>query len=84
MKLNKKTVVKRVVRFVVGSCVTATVSQALANNTAPQNAFEKTEVVVGSVVVGMVAADYAGRWTDKVVDDFANGWTESKEDRLSS
>lgn len=77
MKLNKKTVVKKVVRFVVGSCVATTVTQVLARNCEPTNAFEYTEVVVGSVVVGAIAADMAGKYTDSIIDQFTTAYESS-------
>ena len=84
MKLDKKTITKKVVRFVVGSCVATTVSKALANNTHPENAFEKTETVIGALVVGGMVAEAAGRYTDIVIDGICDGWDQSKEARLSS
>ena len=77
MKLNKKTIAKRVVRFVVGSCVATTVTQVLANNTDPKSGLQYTEVLIGSVVVGAIAADVAGKYTDNVIDSFTKAYETS-------
>lgn len=74
MSFDKKTIAKKVVRFVVGSCVATTVSKALANNTNPENAFEKTETVIGALVVGGIAAEAAGKYTDSIVDQFVDAF----------
>lgn len=77
MKFDKTAVTKKVVRIVVGSCVATTVSKALANNTHPENAFEKTETVVGALVVGGIAAEMAGKYTDSMIDQFVAAFDNS-------
>lgn len=77
MKFDKKAVTKKVVRIVVGSCVATTVSKALANNTNPENAFEKTETVIGALVVGGMASEVAGKYTDSIIDQFADAFQNS-------
>lgn len=79
MSFDKKNITKKVVRIVVGSCVSITVSKALANNTNPENAFEKTETVIGALVVGGMAAEVAGKYTDNVIESFVDAFQKDSE-----
>lgn len=75
--MTKLNAAKSVARFVVGGSVSFTVANALRNNTSPTTTIQKLEVVVGSVVVGMMVAKKAEAFTDNQIDEAANWWNEN-------
>lgn len=74
--MTKRDITKTIAKFVVGTSVGYTVSSAIANNAPANNTLQKTEVVVGSYVVGAMVAESTEDWTYRKVDaifDFFEG-----------
>jgi hypothetical protein len=70
--------VKTIAKYVVGGCVTYTVSSVLKNNTDPEKKRQKAEVYVGSAVIGLMVAEQSERWLNDKIDAIAN-WSNAKE-----
>lgn len=70
--MNKTTtykVVKRVVTGVVGLSVTYAVSNALVNNTTPENKLQTVEAAIGGAAVGITVASIVERKLSDWMDD---------------
>lgn len=76
--MNKLDVTKAVVNFVVGAGVTKIVNDIVANNTNPENIYQKVTVVSGAVVVGMMAKDASKVYTSAKIDEYAQSLRELK------
>jgi hypothetical protein len=55
------------------------VGNVIGNNTNPDSALQHAEVLVGGAVIGMMVADYAGQYTDRMIDELF-----STADQISS
>lgn len=77
--MTKLDTIKLVTRIVVGICTSATVGQALRNNVPTETKIQKIEVAVGSAVVGAMAGEAAGQYTDRFIDDLAVAFTSAKK-----
>lgn len=72
MSAKKSTVVKTtkiIVRTVVGFSAGFVVGNVIGNNTNPESTLQYAEVAIGSAVIGLMVADYAGQYTDRLIDD---------------
>ena len=77
-KIERKHV-KGVAKFLVGMSVSCVVSNVLKNNTStPEKTYQKVEIMLGSGVIGYMAAEAAEAWTDKKVDEIADAVTKTK------
>lgn len=76
--MNKKQIAKRVSRFVIGTSVSFTASNVIANNVNPTTTFQKVQCVVGGVAIGMMAAKAAEEWSDETIEKIAASWNELK------
>lgn len=73
--MNKLQITKTVVRFVAGTSVSACVQAIVKNQIAPENIIQKTEVVIGSITLGAMAAQAAGTYTDRFIDELGEAFT---------
>jgi hypothetical protein len=77
--MTTREIAKKVVKTVVGVSTSFTVSNALKNNVASDNPVQKTEIYIGSAVVGMMVADAAERYIDKVFDTVVGAYEDLKK-----
>lgn len=66
--MTKIKVTKFVAKVVVGLSTVFVISNVISNNVSPQDKFQKTEVWVGSVVLGMLVSDLAEQYVDRSID----------------
>lgn len=73
-------VIKVVVRLFVGAAVGTTVKHLLDQNVEPEDdaRFDPVLLTTGSAVLGWMAQDYAGRYSDEFIDDIFEATDEIK------
>ena len=59
---------KKALELVVALSVSHTVASVIRNTANPQDLLKKTEVVIGSYVIGALIAERAKDWTNAQVD----------------
>jgi hypothetical protein len=81
MQLKPRKVIKVVVRLFVGAAVGTTVKHLMDQNTEPEEdaRFDPVLLSTGSAVLGWMAQDYAGRYTDEFIDDVFETTDEIRE-----
>lgn len=72
----KRSHVKTVVSFVVGSGTTKLVGDIIENNTDYEDKTDKVRVYAASTVLGWMVADAATKYTDRLVDETADKMQE--------
>jgi len=82
--MNKTDLAKAVTSFVVGSATATVVRQIIQNNTDPEKVVDKAAVIIGSYVLGCIAADASKKWTDTKIDEVVAQWMKWKsKDQLT-
>lgn len=82
--MTKTEIAKAVTSFVVGSATYAVVKEIIKNNTDPETVTEKAAVLIGSYVIGCIAADAAWEYTETKIDQIIAQWMKSKsKDQLT-
>ena len=76
--MNKLELVKAATKFVVGSSVSFCAANVIRNNVNPTNILQSAEVVVGSVAIGMMAAEHTETWTNKKIDAVHDWYVQFK------
>lgn len=77
--MSKLNTVKTVTRFVVGSCTSFTVANALRNNVPTETKIQKIELAVGSAAAGAMASEAAGQYTDRLIDELSTAFKQAKK-----
>lgn len=69
--MTKLELAKNAVSIVVGAGASKIVSSIIQNNTNPKTLADKVSMSAGSVVIGMMVADAAKKYTDAQIDEIA-------------
>lgn len=75
---NKLSLAKTAANIIVGSSVTKVVNDIIVNNTDVETTADQAKVAVGSVVLGMMAADAAKDYVHPKIDKVA-AWLASRK-----
>jgi len=68
---------KLITKFVVGSSVSFTVSNIVGNNVNVSKPHQQVEAWVAAIVIGMMAAEGAEKWTNQKIEAIAEWWTKN-------
>lgn len=68
--MDKKHIIRGVIKFVGSICVGTTIDILVRQNTNLDKPFEKIAVGVGSGIIGMMVAETAESYLDKAFDEF--------------
>ena len=74
--MTKTEIAKRVTSAIVGFTTAGVVRQIITNNTTPEDVVDKAAVLIGTHVLGAIAADASKKWTDEKIDALIKWWTE--------
>jgi phosphate/sulfate permease len=77
--MDKIALVKKIAKPVVGFSVSFAVGAIVRNNVLPKNRLQEVELMVASVVIGMMVADFAERYAQKTIDNAVAAWHEFKQ-----
>ena len=72
--MDKIQIAKNAVSLLVGFGTGRVVKEVIENNTDPDTVSDKVGIVVGSYVLGALAADAAKGWTDQKIDKAISWW----------
>jgi hypothetical protein len=72
--MTKLELTKTVVKIVVGSGTAKIVHGIARNNTSPETITETVSISGGAIVLGMMAADVVGKYTDAKIEEIADWW----------
>lgn len=75
--MTKLELAKNAVSIVVGAGTSKIVSSIIQNNTNPKTLADKVSMSAGSMVIGMMVADAAKKYTDAQIDEVAV-WYKTK------
>lgn len=75
--MSKLDIAKGTTKLVVGSSVSFTVARVLSANAPVTSRFQRTEVVIASVALGMLVAEKMDDWTDAKLDAVSTWWTDN-------
>lgn len=65
---TKTEIATTITKSIVGVSTAFTVANVLKNNVHPTNSLQKTELWIGSTVVGLVAAEHAERYIHHLIN----------------
>lgn len=82
MKLNKTEIAKKAAFVVVGFGTAHVVKAIIRNNVHPDSVTDKAAVVIGTYVLGAIAADASKEWTDTKIDELIEWWTENISSKM--
>jgi hypothetical protein len=74
--MTKTEFAKAFAAVVVGFGTSGLVKQIIKNNVNPDSVSDKAAVLIGSYVLGAMAADAAKDWTDARIDELIAQWTK--------
>ena len=73
-KKTKLDITKDITKSVVGICVAATVANIVRNNVTMTSKAQKLKLAIGVYVLGSMAAEVAGIYTDRKIEKMADRW----------
>jgi len=73
--MSKLAIFKRAVSIAVGIGASAIVNQIIANNVVIEKPHQKVTIPLASLAIGGVLADVSTDWTDAIIDEAAELWT---------
>lgn len=71
---DPRAVLKVTVGAVVGFAVQGVVRHVITQNVEPESSLESARIRVGSIAIGLMAADAASNWTDNIIDQVSIEW----------
>lgn len=74
--ITKTLIAKRAVTWIIGAATGNLIRQIIKNNVEPDSVTDKAAVVIGSYVLGAIAADAAKKWTDAEIDKLVEWYKE--------
>lgn len=74
--MTKTEFAKAAAGVVVGFGTANLIKQIIKNNVNPDSVSDKAAVLIGSYVLGAIAADAAKEWTDAQIDSIIAQWTK--------
>lgn len=77
--MDKIALAKKIAKPVVGWSVSFAVANIVRNNVLPKNRLQQVEILVASVVIGAMVADFAEQYTRKSIDNIVAAWHEFKK-----
>lgn len=77
--MDKIALVKKIAKPVVGFSVSFAVANIVRNNVLPKNRLQQVEILVASIVVGAMVAEYAEQYVQKTIDSLVETWNEFKK-----
>lgn len=81
--MTKTEFAKAFAGVIVGFGTANLVKQIINNNVAPESVKDKAAVLIGSYIIGAIAADAAKKWTDAQIDEVIAKWTKFVEEYKS-
>lgn len=77
--MDKIALAKKIAKPVVGWSVSFAVANIVRNNVLPKNRLQQVEILVASVVIGAMVADFAEQYAQKSIDNVVAAWHEFKK-----
>lgn len=77
--MDKIALAKKIAKPVVGWSVSFAVANIVRNNVLPKNRLQQVEILVASVVIGAMVADYAEQYAQTTIDKLVAAWNEFKQ-----
>jgi hypothetical protein len=74
--VDKIALVKKIAKPVVGFSVSFAIANIVRNNVLPKNRLQQVEILVASIVIGAMVAEYAEQYTLKTIDSLVETWNE--------
>lgn len=76
--MTKTEKAKLAAKFVVGTSVSFLVANVLRNNIETESNFQKAEIWIGSVALGVMAGEQTDTWTDAKIDAIVAHFEKAK------
>lgn len=73
--MSKLAICKKAVSIAVGFGVSTIVNQIIANNVVIEKPHQKVTVPLAAIAIGGAVADASSDWTDSMIDEIAELWT---------
>lgn len=83
-KLTKVDIAKSAVGFVVGSGAYMIASAIIKEHVAPETMPQKVKIAAGSMVLAMMVADAATKYTDRTIDGIVEAFDKAKQNLKAS
>lgn len=77
-EMTKIQIIKLAARTIVGISTSTTIATVIKQNTVTDNPLQATQLYIGAGVLGAIASDAAGDYTDNFIDQLAESITNIK------